>query len=103
MWQGNTVSVILPTYNEKDSVKTAIEEFFGTGVVDEVVVVNNNAVPGTSEEVAPTRAVEVVEPKQGYGRAIQRGFREATGFYLVVCEPDATFLARDIHKLLAYA
>ncbi|MBI4213522.1 MAG: glycosyltransferase family 2 protein, partial [Chloroflexi bacterium] len=41
--------------------------------------------------------------RQGYGFAIQRGLSEASGDYLVVCEPDGTFLARDILKLLVFA
>ncbi len=42
---------ILPTYNEKDSIRRCIEAFEATGVVDEIIVVNNNATPGTSDEV----------------------------------------------------
>ena len=103
MWHGKTVSIILPTYNERDSIYQAIVDFFQTGVVDEVLVVNNNAAPGTSEAVARTGARELIEPRQGYGFAIQRGLREAVGYYLVVSEPDGTFLARDINKLLAFA
>ena len=95
--------MILPTYNEKDSIYRAIQDLFETEVVDEVIVVNNNAAPGTSEEVARTAAREVMERRQGYGFAIQRGLREASGDYLVVSEPDGTFLARDIYKLLAFA
>jgi glycosyltransferase involved in cell wall biosynthesis len=78
-------------------------DFTTTGVVDEVLVVNNNAAVGTSEEVTGTGAREIVEPRQGYGWAIRRGLEEAQEEYLVVCEPDGTFLARDIFKLLAYA
>ena len=100
---GQTVSVVLPTYNEKESIQKCIENFLCTGSVDEVVVVNNNAAPGTSAEVAKTLAREVFEPAQGYGAAIQRGLSEATGDLIVVCEPDGTFDAKDIHKLLAYA
>lgn len=103
MWQGQNVSVILPTYNEKDSIARCIDEFFATGVVDEVLVVNNNAAAGTSEEVARTRARQVHEQRQGYGHAIQRGFREAGGELIVVCEPDGTFYGKDIIKLLAYS
>ena len=98
-----TLSVVLPTYNEKDSIRQVILDFFATGVVDEVIVVNNNAAPGTSEEVAGTGAREVFERHQGYGRAIRRGLDEAAGDYIVICEPDGTFLPRDIIKLLAYA
>lgn len=103
MWQGKTVSVVLPTYNEKDSIYQVVQDFFQTEVVDEVLVVNNNAAAGTTAEVARTAAREVYEPRQGYGFAIQRGLREAAGDYLVVCEPDGTFLARDVFKLLAFA
>jgi glycosyltransferase involved in cell wall biosynthesis len=103
MWYRHTVTVIFPTYNEQDSIYDEIQSCFSIGYVDEVVVVNNNAAPGTSEEVARTRAIEVFEPRQGYGFAIRRGLREATGDYLVVSEPDGTFKQRDIIKLLAYA
>jgi glycosyltransferase involved in cell wall biosynthesis len=103
VWRGKSISVILPTYNEKDSIYQCIQDFFATEVVDEVLVVNNNAASGTSEEVARTPAREIHEPRQGYGSAIQRGLLEATGDYLVICEPDGTFLARDVYKLLAFA
>jgi glycosyltransferase involved in cell wall biosynthesis len=103
MWHGRTVSVILPTYNERDSIRQSIEDILATGVADEVLVINNNAAAGTSEEVAKTDAREVHEPRQGYGNAIRRGFQEATGDLLIVSEPDGTFLGRDILKLLAYA
>ena len=55
-WQGKTISVILPTYNERDSIRRVIRDFVATGVVDEVLVVNNNAAPGTSDEVAAAAA-----------------------------------------------
>lgn len=103
MWRGQSVSVILPTYNEKDSIRQFIRDVQATGVVDQIVVVNNNAAPGTSDEVAGTGAVEVLEPRQGYGFAIRRGLAEATGDYLIVCEPDRTFFALDVFKLLSYA
>ncbi len=103
MWCGERVSLILPTYNEKESIRASIEEFEATGLIDEIIVINNNAAPGTSEEVAHTSAREVLEPIQGYGAAIRRGFREATGDYIIVSEPDGTFRGRDTRKLLAFA
>src|SRR5258708_22869342 len=107
---GSRVSIVFPTYNERESIRAAIVDFLTPGIADEVVVVNNNAAEGTSEEVALAAAQfpcgvvrEVFEPRQGYGSAIQRGFREATGEYVIVAEPDGTFLGRDTLKLLAYA
>lgn len=103
MWGNKTVSVIFPTYNEKDSIHACINELVDTGVVDEIVVVNNNAVAGTSEEIKKTKAREVFEPKQGYGYAIRRGFKEVSGDIIVISEPDGTFSGHDIRKLLAYS
>lgn len=102
MYKDKTVSLILPTFNEKDSIKKAVTDFESLGIIDEIIVVNNNAAPGTSEEIMNTSAREVLEPEQGYGSSIIRGFKEATGDLVAVCEPDDTFLARDILKLLAY-
>lgn len=56
MWNGKTLSVVLPTYNEKDSIAGTINDFADLGIVDDILVVNNNAVTGTSEEVAGTSA-----------------------------------------------
>jgi glycosyltransferase involved in cell wall biosynthesis len=103
MWNGRTVSVVLGTYAEKDSIQGVINGFLATGLVDEVVVVNNNAEPGTREEVEQTEARQVFESKQGYGYSYRRGLAEATGDLLILAEPDGTFLPRDAVKLLTYS
>ena len=103
MWNGKTVSVILMTYQEKDSIRSVIEGFEATGVVDEILVINNNAQPGTWEEVAQTSARQVLEERQGYGWATRRGLEEATGDLMILVEPDGTFLPRDAVKLLVYS
>ena len=53
--------------------------------------------------MAKTRAREVLEPRQGYGAAIRRGFREVSGDLILVSEPDGSFRGHDVRKLLAYA
>jgi len=103
MWKDKKVSVVFPTYNEKNSMKGAIEDFFASGFVDEIVVVNNNAAEGTDEEVRKTSARLAYEKRQGYGYAIWKGMEEATGDYLIISEPDGTFSGRDVIKLLAYS
>src|SRR4029453_1195478 len=83
-WRGSRISVVFPTYNERDSIRAAILDFAATGVIDEILVINNNAAAGTSEEVAAavdqmhdgTAVREIREYRQGYGYAIQRGMRE---------------------------
>jgi glycosyltransferase involved in cell wall biosynthesis len=102
MYKNRSISLLLPTYNEKDSIGKVINDFENLQIVDEILVINNNAIEGTSEVVAKTTAKEIYEPVQGYGAAIRRGLKEATCDLIVICEPDDTFLAKDIFKLLAY-
>jgi len=102
MWQGKIVSVILPTFNEPNSIKKVVNDYFQTKLVDEVIVINNNAVQGTDTEIKKTKALLVYEKKQGYGFAIRKGIKKAKGDILIISEPDGTFNAQDIHILLAY-
>lgn len=102
MWHEQTLSVILPTYNEAESIGDCVRRFEALGVIDEIIVVNNNAAPGTSEAIQGTSAVEVSEPRQGYGAAIRRGLKESTGELVCLCEPDGTFDPKDLEKLLPY-
>lgn len=102
MWNGKTIAVILPTYNEKDSIAAVIRRFEALGFVDDILVVNNNAAAGTSTEVGTTSAREVVETRQGYGAAIRRGLAEVDADLVCVCEPDGTFVPEDLNKLLPF-
>ena len=103
MWKNKRVSLILPTYNEKESIRLAIGDFHESGYIDEIIVVNNNAAPGTDDEVAATPARLVYETRQGYGYAIRKGLEEAAGDLLIIAEPDGTFSGHDVIKLLAYS
>lgn len=103
MWRDKTVSVVLPTYNEKDSIRHCIEKLYSTGYVDEVIVVNNNAVEGTTDEVKKTKAKILFEERQGYGYSCRKGLSEAKGDLVILFEPDGTFSPDDVVKLLAYS
>jgi glycosyltransferase involved in cell wall biosynthesis len=103
MYEGRKVSVVFPAYNEAAGIEAAVAEFLASPYVDEVIVVDNNSTDGTAELAARAGARVVREPRQGYGFALQRGMREASGDLVILAEPDGTFTARDILKLLAYA
>ena len=103
MHGGRRVTVVFPAFNEAPYIRAAVEDFFSSGVLDEIVVVDNNSRDGTADVAQAAGARVVHEPKQGYGHALQRGLREARGDIVVLAEPDGTFMGRDVHKLLAYA
>jgi glycosyltransferase involved in cell wall biosynthesis len=103
MWKGKTVSVVMTSYKEKNSIREIIDGFFNTGFVDEVIVVDNNAEPGSVEEVEKTRAKLVFEKQQGQGFALWHGMREAQGDYVILCEGDGTYDPFEAEKFLVYA
>src|SRR5262245_50740258 len=102
MHDGGRISVIFPAYNEADFIAQAVHGALETGVVDEVIVVDNNSVDGSGAIARKAGARVVVCKKQGYGHALQAGLAEATGDFLILCEPDGTFDLKDVRKLLAY-
>ena len=102
MYLGKRVSIVFPVYNELLNIRAAITEFFSHSAVDEIIAVDNNSTDGSDAEIKDTRAHYVKETVQGYGAAVQRGMREATGDIIVTVEPDSTFRANDLDRLLIY-
>ena len=100
---GKSVSVVFPAYNEEAGIADAVRTFGALDAVDEVVVVDNNSRDRTAELAAAAGGRVVREERQGYGHALRRGLAEAKGDLIVMAEPDGTFVADDIYKLLAYS
>ena len=67
MWNGKTISVVFPAYNEEDNIATAVKDFAGVEVVDEVLVVNNNSRDRTRERALAAGAR--VQRRAAGGRA----------------------------------
>lgn len=103
MYLGKKVSIVFPVYNEKGNIRNAIEEFLRHPAVDEIIAVDNNSKDGSDVEIKLTSAKYVKETMQGYGAAMRRGMREATGDLIVTVEPDGTFRADDLDRLLVYS
>jgi len=95
-------SLVFPAYNEETHIKKNIESFLHTKIFDEIIVVDNNSTDNTKVEIEKTTAKYLREQTQGYGAALRKGMEASSGDYIVLCEPDSTFSAKDIHKFLAY-
>lgn len=102
MYGPHRISVVFPSYNEREYIQTALRDF-SLPFVDELIVIDNNSCDGTGELAARMACRVVRETRQGYGHAIMRGLDEATGDYIIVAEPDGTFSGRDMMKLIVYA
>lgn len=102
MLNGKKVSVVLPAFNEAKNIKKAISEFRSVKLIDEILVIDNNSSDDTASLAQKTGAKVIKETRQGYGFALRRGMQEATGDYIILSEPDGTFIASDTERLLSY-
>lgn len=103
MYKDKRVSVVFPAYNEAEGITKAVKDFRDIPEVDEVVVIDNNSKDDTAELARLAGARVVTEMTQGYGAACHRGLREAGGDLIALVEPDGTFVAEDLYKLLCYS
>lgn len=97
------LSVVMPAYNEEDGVGGVVRAFLDMDAVDEVIVADNNSTDQTRTVAEAAGAHVVQEGQQGYGYAMNRALTEASGDIIVSVESDQSYVAEDLHKLLAYA
>ena len=93
------LSVVIPCYNEEDGVREVIGRM-PPGVVDEIVVVDNNCTDRTAEVAAALGARVVAERRPGYGAAYKAGFAAATGDVIVTMDGDGTYPPEEIVRLV---
>ena len=77
------VSVVIPTYNEAQSIGRVLADL-PADIVTEVLVVDSNSTDGTPEIARKMGARVVQEPRRGYGRACLTGLAVASNPDIVV-------------------
>ena len=102
MYRDRTVSLVIPAYNEEETIGAVVEEFATVPHIDEIVVVDNRCSDRTAEIAQAAGARVVREESPGYGAALLCGMSEAKGQLIVLTEADGSFAARDVEKLLIY-
>ncbi|WP_431156658.1 glycosyltransferase family 2 protein [Winogradskyella poriferorum] len=65
------IKVIIPAYNEQDSIQHVIKDI--PDIVDEIIVVSNNSTDNTETNAKQAGATVLVEPQKGYGYACLKG------------------------------
>lgn len=106
------VSVVVPTYNERDNVVKLIpalhEALSGAGISYEVVVVDDNSPDGTAEVARSLSSrynvrVLVRPGKLGLASAILDGVRASRGRYVAVMDADLQHPPEVLPKLVEMA
>jgi glycosyltransferase involved in cell wall biosynthesis len=94
------ISVIIPCYNEEKTIEKVIKSI--PKEVFEIIVVDNNSTDKTAEIAKKLGARVLKESRQGYGFALQRGFKKAKGDIIVTLDGDGQYPAEKILELVEY-
>ena len=97
------IKVIIPAFNEADSIAHVIKEI--PSIVSEIIVVNNNSTDQTEENAKKAGATVLTEKKKGYGYACLLGLeyiqqQETKPAIVVFLDGDYSDYPEELTKLV---
>jgi glycosyltransferase involved in cell wall biosynthesis len=98
------LSIVVPVYNEKNTILEILKRVEAVGVADEIVVVDDGSQDGTKELLAalkmPGLRLHAHERNRGKGAAVRTGIQAAEGDLILIQDADLEYDPRDIPALL---
>ncbi len=103
------ISIIIPVYNEQDSVAATIERIKkvmkGEKHQYEIIAVNDGSTDKTEKILKQIIGIRTItQPYNlGYGAALKTGLRNAKGDWVLITDADGTYPVESIPELMKYA
>ena len=99
------LSVIMPVYNERETLEEIVRQVLDTGLAHEIVMVDDGSTDGSREimkqwEDHPVIRVIYHEKNLGKGSAVRTAIEHATGDVFIIQDADLEYDPRDYPKLL---
>jgi glycosyltransferase involved in cell wall biosynthesis len=94
------LSVIMPVFNEIQTLELIVKQVLDTGMVEEIVMVDDGSTDGTRDlmkqwEKDPVVRVILHDENRGKGSAVRTGFESARGNVLIIQDADLEYDPRD--------
>jgi len=102
--RGLKLSVVIPVYNERDTIAEIVRRVEAAGLAHEIIIVDDASTDGTREVLqgltAPRLRLLLHEKNRGKGRALRTAFDAAEGDIVLVQDADLEYDPADYPTLL---
>lgn len=102
MAEPSSVTVIIPAFNEADSIGPVLEALRAAAAWQEILVVDDGSGDDTGARARAAGARVITHPyNKGNGAAVKSGIRAAAGEYILIMDGDGQHSAADARRLVA--